>query len=529
MPYSTVQYTGTGAQTLFAVPYPFISRAHVSVRVGVVSTAFTWINDGQISISPAPANGAVVTVERNSSRTTRIVDFQDGTQLTEADLDTANLQALYVAQEAFDASDLASVSSQVAADLASIQAAYVATLNSEANAANSAAAALLSQTEASISAASCFSYEAAAAVSASAAAASAVTAAGYATTAVLKANNLSDVANRQTSLNTLTAVSAATNEYVLTKDTASGNAIWKAVAGVGDMLKADNLSGLANAATARTNLGLGSAATTASTAYATSTQGTTADNALPKAGGTMTGDLTLQSNIVFSGSSRRITGDLSGSGATFPMFKTSTVNGSSVVQVAPDGTSQQSWAYFYGNSDVANAALMRFGITNTGAFFDTTKVGTGTVRDLVLSAQGVSSLIITGTTGDIATGRPLTLGDKMSAQYTIDFNAVVDDGTSGTSKTINFTSGQYHKLSMTGNCTFTFTAPPGPCVVQLELTQDGTGSRTMTLPAGTNGVKWPAAYAAGDKLLTTTASARDLLILRWNGTDYLANLIKGIA
>ena len=46
-------------------------------------------------------------------------------------------------------------------------------------------------------------------------------------------------------------------------------------------------------ATVRTSLGLGTAATTASTDYATSTQGTTADNALPKAGGTMTGNITM--------------------------------------------------------------------------------------------------------------------------------------------------------------------------------------------------------------------------------------------
>lgn len=46
---------------------------------------------------------------------------------------------------------------------------------------------------------------------------------------LLVANDLSDVANRQTALNGLTAVSGATNEFVLTKDTGTGNALWKAV------------------------------------------------------------------------------------------------------------------------------------------------------------------------------------------------------------------------------------------------------------------------------------------------------------
>ena len=46
-------------------------------------------------------------------------------------------------------------------------------------------------------------------------------------------------------------------------------------------------------ATVRTSLGLGTAATTASTDYATAAQGTTADAALPKAGGTMTGNITM--------------------------------------------------------------------------------------------------------------------------------------------------------------------------------------------------------------------------------------------
>ena len=46
----------------------------------------------------------------------------------------------------------------------------------------------------------------------------------------------------------------------------------------------NNLSDLDNVVTARTNLGLGTSATTASTAYATSAQGTKADNAIPTSG-----------------------------------------------------------------------------------------------------------------------------------------------------------------------------------------------------------------------------------------------------
>jgi hypothetical protein len=57
-------------------------------------------------------------------------------------------------------------------------------------------------------------------------------------------------------------------------------------------------TGASDAATARTNLGLGSAATSASSAFATAAQGTTADNALPKAGGTMTGNVAHGNNNV---------------------------------------------------------------------------------------------------------------------------------------------------------------------------------------------------------------------------------------
>jgi len=52
-------------------------------------------------------------------------------------------------------------------------------------------------------------------------------------TKLAKASNLSDVSNRQTALNNLADVASATNEHVLTKDTTTGNLIFKASAGGG--------------------------------------------------------------------------------------------------------------------------------------------------------------------------------------------------------------------------------------------------------------------------------------------------------
>ena len=53
----------------------------------------------------------------------------------------------------------------------------------------------------------------------------------------------------------------------------------------------------ADASAARSTLGLGTAATTAASAYATAAQGTTADAALPRAGGAMTGAITTNSTF----------------------------------------------------------------------------------------------------------------------------------------------------------------------------------------------------------------------------------------
>jgi len=100
---SKVQYTADGSTQSFAVTFPFISRSHVSVEVDGSEATFTWNNDSQITISSPTLSGSeIVLIARSTSRDTRLVDYVDGSNLTETDLDLDSKQAFYMAQESLD-------------------------------------------------------------------------------------------------------------------------------------------------------------------------------------------------------------------------------------------------------------------------------------------------------------------------------------------------------------------------------------------------------------------------------------------
>jgi len=90
-----------------------------------------------------------------------------------------------------------------------------------------------------------------------------------------------------------------------------------------------------------------------------------------------------------------------------------------------------------------------------------------------------------------------------------------DDGNSSTADTIDWTVGPAHKSTLTGNCTYTFTAPPSPCSLILRIVGDGT-VRTVTWP---NTVKWAAATKPTH---TGTVSVIDLIAFYFDGTNYWA-------
>lgn len=119
MPLSYASYAGNGSTTSFSVPFPYILKAHVKAYIGlniltgaftselVDGTGFTWASSSQIQCSTAPTAGQTLTIIRQTPSGTRIVDWNDGSNLIAADMDTADLQGLFVVQEQQDRNDLA--------------------------------------------------------------------------------------------------------------------------------------------------------------------------------------------------------------------------------------------------------------------------------------------------------------------------------------------------------------------------------------------------------------------------------------
>ena len=101
---SSVRYVASGDTQEFAVTFPFISRTHVATTVDGSAATFTWNNDSLITVSdPADITAdQVVLIKRTTSQSTRLVDYVDGSNLSESDLDTDSKQAFYMAQEALD-------------------------------------------------------------------------------------------------------------------------------------------------------------------------------------------------------------------------------------------------------------------------------------------------------------------------------------------------------------------------------------------------------------------------------------------
>jgi hypothetical protein len=101
---SYVQYTGNGVN--YAVPFQYLSKAHVAVTVDGVKVPFSWTSTNMVQLASEPGT-AVIEIRRTTPNNARLVDFTDGSVLAADDLDNSALQFLFLSQEAQDVAGLA--------------------------------------------------------------------------------------------------------------------------------------------------------------------------------------------------------------------------------------------------------------------------------------------------------------------------------------------------------------------------------------------------------------------------------------
>ena len=124
--------------------------------------------------------------------------------------------------------------------------------------------------------------------------------------------------------------------------------------------------------------------------------------------------------------------------------------------------------------------------------------------------------------GTLATTGAVTVGTDLSVAESLTFTEV-NNGNSGTSKTIAWGNGNHQFLTLTGNVTLAFTDPPASGRFTLVITQDATGGRTVTWPAS---VKWPGGAAP---TISTGANAVDIVTLVFRGTTYYASISQNFS
>lgn len=96
--------TFSGSTDTISVPFGYLDKSHVVVSLnGVVlaSGAYSWPSNGQVKITAGNPAAGVVGEARRVTPASPLVNFEPGNLDTD-DLDTASLQAIYIAEEAKD-------------------------------------------------------------------------------------------------------------------------------------------------------------------------------------------------------------------------------------------------------------------------------------------------------------------------------------------------------------------------------------------------------------------------------------------
>jgi hypothetical protein len=221
----------------------------------------------------------------------------------------------------------------------------------------------------------------------------------------------------------------------------------------------------------------------------------------------------------------------------YPVLVGSNITGSTFPHIDSGGLSFNASTNTLTTTTFSGALNGTVGATTptTGAF--TTLSATGAVTftptaSINISPTGITNTvtIAPGTTGGSINNMSIGGTTKAAGTFTTMTadTAVLDDIretvfalTYGATITPDAANGSVQTVTLTGNVTFSaFTNPVSGQSITLIITQDATGSRTLTSTMK---------FAGGSKTLTTAANSIDILTVSYIGTTYYASLSKAFA
>ncbi len=97
-----VSYTGNNSTVDYALPFSYIATSHIYAWLDNVATTAFSVSGSTLTFDTAPGTGVAILIKRVTPTDARLVDFTDGSVLTESDLDQSADQNFYIAQESSD-------------------------------------------------------------------------------------------------------------------------------------------------------------------------------------------------------------------------------------------------------------------------------------------------------------------------------------------------------------------------------------------------------------------------------------------
>jgi hypothetical protein len=264
-------YTGNGSNKLFSITFPYLDTSDIDVYLNgtlqTITTHYTFANATTVEFVAAPANGAVILLDRSTDDSALQATFFPGSSIKASDLNDDFDQVLYIAQETSNEATTATTTAATATTTANTALSQSAAAVSTANTASSNASAAVSTANT-------------ASTNASNAVTTANTASSNATTAVNTANAATSTANTASSnasaaVSTANTASSNASAAVSTANTASSNASAAVSTANAANSTANTASGNASTAVTTAN----NAVTTANTANSNSNTAVTTANA----------------------------------------------------------------------------------------------------------------------------------------------------------------------------------------------------------------------------------------------------------